>query len=88
MIYTHVLKSGAAGTTSPLDGLMTTMDDDDDDDDAATGLRAEGGPAGRPPRAREPAPSYRFTPAFIVNPEPVPCCRPTPSFTAAATSAS
>jgi Phage integrase family len=70
MIYTHVLKSAAAGTSSPLDSLMmTTMPteaefDDDDEDDADANRR--------PPRVREPFPCYRVT----------------PSFTAAATSAS
>ena len=74
MIYTHVLQSSAAGTTSPLDGLMMVLGDtrrdvgvgvgvDDDDDDASS-------PA--PHRLREPLPCYRVT----------------PSFTAAATSAS
>jgi len=69
MIYTHVLKSAAAGTSSPLDGLMmlsTAASDDDNDDD--------GNGNSRPPfRAREP---------FF------PCYRATPSFTAAAISAS
>jgi integron integrase len=75
MIYTHVLKSSAAGTSSPLDGLMMVLgrsngarvvddrdDCDSDDDDGSSA----------PPRAREPYPCYRAT----------------PSFTAAATSAS
>ena len=67
MIYTHVLASSAAGTASPLDGLMlTTMDVEDDDSQR------------KPPRAREPSPPYRVIPCFL----------PTPSFTAAATSAS
>jgi integron integrase len=57
MIYTHVLKSSAAGTSSPLDGLMLTM--------------PAGG--GRDVDVREPS---------------FPCYRATPSFTAAATSAS
>ena len=77
MIYTHVLQSSAAGTASPLDGLMLVLDDarrhadadadalgavDDDDSDAAPSRH----------RLREPFPCYRAT----------------PSFTAAATSAS
>jgi len=61
MIYTHVLKSSAAGTASPLDGLMMPMPPDD---------AADRDP--HRPRAREPLPCYRVT----------------PSFTAAATSAS
>ena len=48
MIYTHVLKSGAAGTASPLDGLMMVMDD------------REQPP---PPRARESSPCYQVTPS-------------------------
>ena len=65
MIYTHVLKSAAAGTSSPLDALVMTMRGRiGGDDDPARDLH---------PRAREPA---------------FPCYRATPSFTAAATSAS
>jgi hypothetical protein len=116
MIYTHVLKSAAAGTASPLDGLMLATDFDaagggvDDDDrgkgghvgndggdnrnnnnsnsnsnsssssssssssnDGGGGDRARIGGRPFPPRAREPS---------------FPCYRVTPSFTAAATSAS
>ena len=67
MIYTHVLKSSAAGTASPLDSLMMPMpmsphdvrrgDDDGDIDDPA-----DRDP--RRPRAREPLPCYRITPSF------------------------
>jgi hypothetical protein len=76
MIYTHVLESAAAGTSSPLDGLMLAMDvgaadgvdhrmdSDADDDDAADAVA---------PRVREPA---------------FPCYLATPSSTARATSAS
>jgi integron integrase len=81
MIYTHVLQSAAAGTASPLDGLMLTTDrgvdiDDGDNGDNDHGDDRDGG--GRfarrsPPRARE---------------STFPCYRVTPSFTAAATSAS
>ncbi|HEX7440973.1 MAG TPA: integron integrase, partial [Caldimonas sp.] len=74
MIYTHVLKSAAAGTASPLDALMMDVGggeearDKNDDDDGA----ADAGPynhhhvSGRqpPPRAREPFPCYRVTPNF------------------------
>jgi integron integrase len=75
MIYTHVLKSAAAGTSSPLDALMLTMPgggriDTDTDIDAGPGSSFAPKP---PPRARE-----LFSP----------CYRATPSFTAAATSAS
>jgi len=59
MIYTHVLKSAAAGTASPLDALMmSTMPacapvDERDDDDLGSGIEA-----------REPAfPCYRATPS-------------------------
>ena len=46
MIYTHVLKTAAAGTASPLDALMLPTDE----------------PGAPPPRAREPFPCYRVTP--------------------------
>jgi integrase len=62
MIYAHVLKSSAAATSSPLDGLMMALSLVD-----------------APPRARESSSPYRVT---------LPCCLLTPSFTAAATSAS
>jgi hypothetical protein len=60
MIYTHVLKSAAAGTASPLDALMMTTAmpacafvDERDDDDLGSGIEA-----------REPAfPCYRATPS-------------------------
>ena len=93
MIYTHVLKSGAAGTSSPLDGLMMTMGSAAEDEDDA---RREGGHRGkvdhddddkdrdhddRPPHSgRSPFKPPRAR-------EPFPCYRVTPSFTAAATSA-
>jgi integron integrase len=70
MIYTHVLKSAAAGTSSPLDSLMMTLPAASAADAASESLL---GPSPPPPRAREP---------FF------PCYRATPSFTAAATSAS
>jgi hypothetical protein len=86
MIYTHVLKSAAAGTSSPLDGLMmamttTTMpragvDDRDgagEDEGADDSEPRSAFAARRPPRVREPL---------------SPCYRATPSSTAAATSAS
>ncbi len=97
MIYTHVLKSAAAGTSSPLDGLMMTAmgghdepdldsvdhsaGDRDDRDDDARPLRTGSSPL-KPPRAREPFPLYRF------SSRPFSCFPATPSFTAAATSAS
>jgi len=58
MIYTHVLKSAAAGTASPLDALMMTMPmhgrlGDDDEHDLGAGIAA-----------REPLfPCYRATPS-------------------------
>jgi len=78
MIYTHVLKSAAAGTSSPLDALMLTMpaplgdrfgdhDYRDDDDDPREG------DVDRSIKAREPL---------------FPCYRATPSSTPRATSAS
>ena len=74
MIYTHVLKSAAAGTSSPLDGLMMTMPSADEFD------RDGDDEAGSSPASRRPAPRIR-------EPFP-PCYRATPSSTAAATSAS
>ena len=85
MIYTHVLKSSAAGTASPLDALVsmsmppsasspawaTSPSEDDLSEEDDRTLGALGRP-GWPPRARESFPCYRVT----------------PSFTAAATSAS
>ena len=72
MIYTHVLKSSAAGTTSPLDSLMMTIGDDDNaavDVDAHpdSDFDSSGGemPPSPPWLAREPfAPTYRVTPSF------------------------
>jgi integron integrase len=64
MIYTHVLKTAAAGTASPLDGLMLNLPPQASDREW---------PIVPPPSAREPS---------------FPCYLPTPSFTAAATSAS
>ena len=72
MIYTHVLKSAAAGTASPLDGLMMSMPGDNDNDNDNDASDPAGHAGARPPRVREPFPCYRVT----------------PSFTAAATSAS
>ena len=78
MIYTHVLQSSAAGTASPLDGLMLATASSSDvawDCDDADGNANPIAPRS-PFRAREPAfPCYHPS-------------RPTPSFTAAATSAS
>ena len=55
MIYTHVLKSAAAGTSSPLDALMQTMPaptgDGDDEDDRSIPVR------------QPLAPCYRATPS-------------------------
>ncbi len=90
MVYTHVLKSSAAGTTSPLDGLMMSFGDTQqggtrdgasrslshspDDGNDAHEQGGEWSPPLPPPwLAREPSPTHY---------------RVTPSFTAAATSAS
>lgn len=81
MIYTHVLKSSAAGTTSPLDGLMMTIGDavSPRHDDTARNLPVE---ADAFDSLTEASPSWParepFPIAYLV----------TPSFTAAATSAS
>jgi integron integrase len=57
MIYTHVLKSAAAGTTSPLDGLMLSTFDDGVD-------ALSSPPSRRPASACEPhPPCYRATPS-------------------------
>ncbi len=91
MIYTHVLKSSAAGTASPLDQLMMTSarvdrrgdpsrrsrddsGDNDNHDDKHNDDSSDDG-AGRRDA------SWRAR-------EPFPCYLATPSFTAAATSAS
>ena len=57
MIYTHVLKSSAAGTSSPLDGLMTTRAMLD-----PASLHQECHGSGWPLR-EPPAPCYRATPS-------------------------
>jgi integron integrase len=90
MIYTHVLRLGGGAVRSPLDSMGPMP--------AAPGFtaplpaEAERYPAGRPAAtvrtAREPAPEERLpclpkTPAALLT-----RYRPTPSFTAAATSAS
>ena len=79
MIYTHVLKSAAAGIPSPLDALTMTMrgriGDVDVDVGGVRGGCDDDGGADRDPgiAAREPV---------------FPCYRATPSSTARATSAS
>jgi len=90
MIYTHVLRLGGGAVRSPLDSMGPMP--------AAPGLtapppaEAERYPAGRPAAtvrtAREPAPEERL-PCLPKPPAaPVTRYRPTPSFAAAATSAS
>ena len=69
MIYTHVLQSAAAGTASPLDGLMLDRDASRRRRRSSTPVLLLCAPASPSPRAYHPS-------------------RPTPSFTAAATSAS
>jgi hypothetical protein len=84
-----VLKSAAAGTASPLDALMMTMRSaavDDDDSDGTNDLNPGGGSDDN--NHSDPA-SVRGRRAGIAVREPsFPCYRATPSFTAAATSAS
>jgi len=67
MIYTHVLKSAAAGTASPLDALMMTMRGRIGDVDVdVSGDRDDDGEPDRDPgiAAREPVcPCYRATPS-------------------------
>jgi integron integrase len=67
MIYTHVLKSAAAGTASPLDALMMTMRGRIGDVDVdVSGVRDDDGEPDRDPgiAAREPVfPCYRATPS-------------------------
>ena len=89
MIYTHVLQSSAAGTASPLDGLMLTTAAGDHDEAGSYAPR----PPSRPLRAREPEPlfdvsSRRCSTTPARGPSPCPAFLPTPSSTAAATSAS
>ena len=72
MIYTHVLKSSAAGTSSPLDGLMMLTPESDDEGGRGSSeqpLRSHAVPprparSTKPPQAREPSPCYRITPNF------------------------
>ena len=68
MIYTHVLKSAAAGTASPLDGLMMDVGDDEPagTDDHRDGSRHRSLGPRPPPSVREPFPCYRITPNFTV----------------------
>ena len=84
MIYTHVLKSAAAGTASPLDGLMAEIDDADHGA-AAAALAADRGGGGSSSNAATAARPSRPPPRAR---ESLPCYRVTPSCTAAATSAS
>jgi len=89
MIYTHVLQSSAAGTASPLDGLMLTTAAGDHDEPGLYAPR----PPSRLLRAREPDPLFDVSsPHCSTTParssSPCPAFLPTPSFTAAATSAS
>ncbi len=93
MIYTHVLRLGGGAVRSPLDSLGPLP---------ATGPAAPGGPVPPADAARYPAAHAPATvrPAREPAPDEIPPClppvpaapalryRPTPSFTAAATSAS
>lgn len=71
MIYTHVLKTAAAGTASPLDDLSIARDVKRGEDDRHSGQQIN-----------EPRALYRLAPC---RHRP---CTATPSFTAAATTAS
>jgi integrase len=82
MIYTHVLQSSAAGTASPLDGLMLTTA-------AAPAAHGQGSYCDRDGRID--TAEIRRSPFLRAREPAFPCyllSRPTPSFTAAATSAS
>ena len=93
MIYTHVLRLGGGAVRSPMDSLMGLQNGPTGPTGPTAPAAALGAApvrAGRPPAAvlpalrkaplgtREPAARYTVRP---------PCCPPTPSFTAAATSA-
>ena len=82
MIYTHVLKSAAAGTASPLDGLMWTLDDNDNDN--LRGRRGSGAAGG----SDDDADDNDAAATLRVREPQFPCYRATPSSTARATSAS
>ncbi len=83
MIYTHVLRLGGGAVRSPMDSLMGLPTEPPAPFGAATG-------GGRPPAAvlppRRKAPPAAREPDAFYNVQS-PCCPPTPSFTAAATSA-
>ena len=104
MIYTHVLKLGGGAVRSPVDQLMGWSSAESLRADGAARPVPPASPLpaapprvspapppawppavprpGRPPCAREPSPVYAVAPGLL------PCCQPTPSFTAAAASAS
>ena len=104
MIYTHVLKLGGGAVRSPVDQLMGWSSAESLRADGAARPVPPASPLsaapprvspamppawtpavprpGWPPRAREPSPVYAVAPGLL------PCCQPTPSFTAAAASAS
>ena len=93
MIYTHVLRLGGGAVRSPLDNLAVTRSAVPAPAPSAAPLSAQP-PAFRPPSAREPDPCYLPQPTSLrqpLQPDPAPAgchsSRPTPSFTAAATSA-
>jgi integron integrase len=84
MIYTHVLRLGGGAVRSPLDTMGPTV--------PMPPAEAARYPAGRPPAtvrtARESAPGERLPCQSPVPAVPATRYRPTPSFAAAATSAS
>lgn len=102
MIYTHVLQAGAAGTTSPLDGLMLATDLNIDADDCRPEPADRNDRNDRPGRPGRPdvdrsdidrldvdRPDAYPTPRRRTSPrveESFPCYRVTPNSTAAATS--
>jgi integron integrase len=88
MIYTHVLKSAAAGTASPLDALMMTMQSESKFESGFSsepGFSSESGPASKF-KDKAGAKAQSFTRLRVREPI-APCYRITPNSTAAATSA-
>ena len=102
MIYTHVLRLGGGAVRSPLDNLAVTRSAGPASTTTTSVPGTPSAPspassfapsrASRPPHAREPEPCYlppSTNPRQPLQPAPAGChsLRPTPSFTAAATSA-
>ncbi len=88
MIYTHVLRLGGGAVRSPLDNLALSRATFAGPEPAC-GSAPPADLSSRPPRAREPEPVYRLSACQTLSPCAAPHRFPaTPSFTAAATSAS